>query len=332
MTQPVNNVNDSSPQAASHTAVESTPSDQQLPLDLRANEGSAEVEEGRVIHHLPAKKLKQLLSNIHPACSSFEVQDHNVQRLIDSLKLSGPRHPIEILDHQLLDGRTRVLAALELKISLPAIYLSPDDLGGLSPFQYALRSNRAADCGRHLTSLQIGLAALRYHRKWFDEQRAAAKLRQQSGVVISKEQSGQVLKLAAKQFGISTHCLYVAGQVVAADDERLFDLAYIGRLSQAAILRIVSSSGEIDAAITAELNSLSARHPRRALQTRRTPAQVAEDLRFETEKLEKVLLRAEQVLKSNADVAFDLAPLRHEIAKLNGFIVRLALQFSSQQH
>lgn len=298
-------------------------------LPLRVTDGSDDREEGRILRFLAPCRLKHLLDHVHPACASFELDPAAVDRMVRSFRQSGPRHPIELLDDQLIDGRTRVQAALECNMSLPAVNLSHEDLQGFTPFEYVLRANRAASCARRLTGAQIALTVARFYSDWWAEERAAAELRRKYGVAVPKEKKGEVLKLAAKQFAVSAHSLGVACRVVAGANDRLFQLAYRGRLSLAATKRILTAPGDIDANITSALTAQRNHKSQSVGKATRTPAQTADDLRHEFRCFRRIALRMDQVLKSCSDVAYDLAPLQGELDKLDGFIARLAMQVST---
>jgi hypothetical protein len=212
-------------------------------LQSRATEGADKITqdsgEGRYIHWLSPASLKILLNNIHPACLCFEPQEADVLRLAESLEQTGPRQPIELLGDKLLDGHSRVKAALRLGISLPAVVITKEDLNGLSPFQYALRNNRAAACGRSLNDLQIALVATRFDNEWFSAAQAAARQRQENGGKAKDDDKGSVYELAAKKYQVSTHCLKIANAVIACNNEAIYGYAYAGHFSLAAIRRIV---------------------------------------------------------------------------------------------
>lgn len=196
-------------------------------------------EEGRIFHWLSTASLEAILTRIHPACRCFEPQEADVLRLAESLELTGPRQPIELLDDKLLDGHSRVQAALRIGISLPAVVITEEDLHGLSPFQYALRNNRAAACGRALNDLQIALVATKCDNAWFSAAKAAAQQRQANGGKAKDDDRGSVYELAAKKYQVSAHCLKIANAVIACGNETIYEHAYAGRFSLAAIRRIV---------------------------------------------------------------------------------------------
>ena len=299
-------------------------------LPLSAPAGTGDREEARVVHILSPERLSLLLDNVHPACECFSISDDEIASMVESLKLSGPRHPIEVLDDQLLDGRRRIYGALKLQRSLPAIYLCHEDLGQLSPFEYALKANRAAGCGRQLTPIQIALAAVRYHGKWIDELKESALQRKRKGVAASPEEKGETLEHAASKLGVSIRALSIALKVLRTADPSLYLATHNGQISLAEVERLAALSNTARQSRLAELHADATRTPRtRPLKANRTGAEVAEDLQRESESIRKYLQRVETVIASNSDVAFDLTSLKKELGRLNSFIAHLAVRFSS---
>ncbi|MDZ4656142.1 MAG: hypothetical protein SH868_01045 [Bythopirellula sp.] len=299
-----------------------------LPFSVRA--GAGDREEARVVHILSPGSLSPLLENIHPACDCFWISDDEITSMVESLKLSGPRHPIEVLDDQLLDGRRRIYAALKLQLSLPAIYLCHEDLGQLSPFEYALKANRAAGCGRQLTPIKIALAAVRYHGMWIDELKESALQRKKKGVAASPAEKGETLEHAAAKLGVSVRALSIAMKVFRTNDPSLYLATHSGKISLAEVERLVFLSSTARQSRLAELRTHKTRTPRtRPLKAKRSGAEVAEDLQRESESIRKYLQRVETVIASNPDVAFDLTSLKKELGRLKSFIAHLAERFSS---
>ncbi len=300
-------------------------------LPVREAEGGGDREEARVVHFLTGDQLAALLRDVHPACASFSLSTEDIERMVSSFLQSGPRHPIEVLNGQLLDGRQRGYAALTLGLELPAINLCDEDLHGATPFEYALRANLAAGAGRRLKPIQIAMAAVRYQQQSLAELRLAASVRQQRGVAVCGQQKGEAIYHAASQFGVSVHTLKVAIAIMGAEDERLCQLVEQGRLSLAAGGRIakVPPMDRSDA-ITREMATRQHASSARSVDAPRSPAEVADDLRREAVSFQKVIDRAEKILATNADVAFDTAPIRAALRQFEGFIERLTKQFSTR--
>ncbi len=94
---------------------------------------------------------------IHPAALAMpEASREDYERLLDDIEKHGQSVPIELYKGQIIDGRTRYKACLELKLE-PWTVDAAHDLDGKTPAEYVWSLNVAR---RHLTQSQRSAIAV----------------------------------------------------------------------------------------------------------------------------------------------------------------------------
>ena len=172
------------------------------------------------LQHDPAGALEDALGDyreihgVHPACNSLPfLSADDLRRLIEAIRENDYIEPVQIdADGQLIDGRSRILAAYHLRRRVPVVVTAED------PATIAI----ANIARRHLTKSQIAILAL----EQLPQVRQAASQRRKANLLRGTERSapsqrlgreavdlGKATEQVARRFGISATLLEQAEQL-----------------------------------------------------------------------------------------------------------------------
>lgn len=164
--------------------------------------------------------------DLHPLCSAFpQMKPHEFNRLKDSIKDDGQELPIVMLDGQVLDGRHRMKACLELGIEPDTVEYAGDD-----PLGFVMRLNLQR---RHLSTSQRSMVAGKI---------ANIKVGSTGGKgrIESPNSDSQSRAQAAKQLNVSRASVSVAKKIQATAPQNVINAVESGELSLNAAEKIVT--------------------------------------------------------------------------------------------
>lgn len=187
------------------------------------------------------------MTRLHPLCSAFpEMLKHEFNKLKGSIKRHGQEMPIMMLDGQVLDGRHRMKACLELNVEpITQEYSGSDPLG----FVMMMNLER-----RHLSTSQRSMVAANIANMPVGKPNSA------------NLQNNNSRAKAAQQLNVSERSVNAAKKIQATAPSNVLKAVESGELSLNAAEKIVNSvEPEVSEVLTlAELKkaATAARHTR----------------------------------------------------------------------
>lgn len=157
----------------------------------------------------------------HPAAEIFPLMTgEEFAALKEDIRIHGQRDPIIVKDGQIIDGRNRYHACIQLGIEPKTKPLQKGD----SPAQYAISANMHR---RHLTQSQKACAALMIMGQLEEE----AKVRRLSGLKHDDmtTKAGKASEHAAEIFGTSARYIEMAKRI-RVQDKRTFNKVFNGEI------------------------------------------------------------------------------------------------------
>ena len=163
---------------------------------------------------------------IHPHADLLPQQsEEEFQSLCDDIAEDGLLNPIAVYQGQILDGRHRHRACLELGISPRYDYLADD----IDPLRYVLAQNIVR---RHLSPSQLGILAAMTVNSGLGSNQYRGREGVPAGTAITREK-------AAKAWGVGVRTVARGQAILRHDDEGLIERVRNGDLTLSAAERVV---------------------------------------------------------------------------------------------
>lgn len=159
---------------------------------------------------------------VHPAAELLpNMTDEEFAALIADINEYGQRDPVSFVGDELLDGRHRYAACLELGIEPKRESVEVDN-----PYQFVLAKNLHR---RHLTTSQRAIVAAKVaqHRKAIKQQ----KLKAESQAVRQSADAGQISKQEADRLNVGTRSVERAEKVIIGGADELQKLVESGGIT-----------------------------------------------------------------------------------------------------
>lgn len=172
---------------------------------------------------------------IHPAADAFpKMGEEEFAALKADIQEHGQHDPVIIYEGEVLDGRHRYRACVELGIDPSVIVVDAHSIGG-DPFDYVWSCNFHR---RHLTTSQRAMVGVSLKRA----READAARRMKSGTLASDDARGKSSAQAAKAVHVSQATVERATKVAEKGATEVVDAVKEGKLTVSAAEKIVKDS------------------------------------------------------------------------------------------